>query len=1688
MNALILVPDAELKKGFIKSYQTVKDLESSARAGSRVSILALVKPLMGTINKGAFLQCDPVAYNEFLAKSSEMLRSVIEAVTTEEAFDPQVLKSVQEGCSWLCSMAAAGPANEAVKGQVGSAWVLSQLSEKGTVLADTASCVNEISAALEPLNLPQESLLRIAQTEIVVVVARNLTSKIAPDEAVVNTAREWCRGLLVQPVVSPDLQMAAKKFGLNVQGNLSDSGDQTSQSTKPRYDPNIFRSPELIPEDEVISEFEQCLMLLLGVSAEDMMDKELWDKLTASKVEQLSPDANIEQSVVTLFNAASGLWTAFWKHGDGEALEISRTLARFVYSFRKGHNAPPPYRTAELYLLMSLQLPELCRTANFESLRADALLLFRSEGCPFQSPIFSVSIMQAHAGQYRMLESRGEKDDADELLMLNGEQLRDTHKEYEKIQRDRNSEERNIKTEVWNFLAHPLIDILGDDDEQRTKVDDVFVGLVNRGNTKDVYDYLESQVDNVRTALEQKLVGYRLSGDHLMEPIGTVYMNSGPHRHTPLPLFESAKRLLAEGVFARAAGEFDEIASRKGIPPDQQQISKDYQGYAFAKKGVFIQAKGPLREVIQSSHRSAAAFWNLACIEGDRSAQISILSQGLQRAPHMNMLNALIYLYVILDQSQDEQACRWLALLPVMEAQMLMYHHEYNRLGDDEAGREKRENILKRISAYIEHGNPDILDPAKRRPRLTDLTHFIDSLKQRDHEEVIGFWFQCHEPFENAYKENRDRTDYYTAKTDILSDIGLQREAALSFEEEFGGHTTFLNILERGQRNVHPNVLATIRRRVETRLRSLLSPDLEAIGRRIYRTVKLYDETNRLGIQILQYGESQKNIHKALNPPPPPETLEQIISRVSQDTRSKLHSIADYRDQKPALWYLIDGLRNHQKKSSGDALQSLLEQWEQYQQHISLEERKPIMAKADSALTLIQGCFQRELSPTEVELANGVLTALTRVNGRLAQGAKEQPKIKVVALAEAPPPFSGDANPSTFALRVSSMPGSAEVRLTDASIRMRDKEATFVLYDNLSDFPVMLSPTNSVVLTFEETSNLAVTDTCVLDLEFSYELAGQRYSSSAISTSVTPRPYSFEHISSPYIFNRNLQPHEVDGHFFGRDKEETKIANMISSYSGRLCYIEGIRRTGKTSLFSSFRHHVTSENGIAVLAGRKIIPIHLKGGSVSSFSQVGQILDYFFSAIVQHPDVSAAGVIAPSEDACCSNLTKAYSAFEQELRSKLPESTVVAMWDDFQEIVDLASYIGTQHEMHGKIKGLLEVIRERRETDSKLVWLLAGFRARSRFPFLFPGVNMWAELETVSIDFLDTKAVGDIIISPLKNTGIHVPNETIARVYQMTSGHPEVVQRVADKMLEIAQEENRPVLTPVDADRAVNILGATPGLFADTWCPLGELSENQKKLIGLFLSAVPPISGKIEPHQLVAPQNFTDTDRKDVDDLVARKIMDRFAGGAIAVKAPVLELWLRGHWKDEAPPSTAAIFLDAANLTQGTGNDEVIIDGLDFGDVVAGKFKLKTILDTIDRYASMLTPAPIAEKWAINYPKGSMASSIANLYDYQLENIPEDIMIKGQAEGGSDDTILLGKLAEIMADRPAISHVVLVTGDKDFRVVGVELQLRRGKNVHVVTTKAAGARSYTQLSRSYPERCKVVFLEDLLSAQRAGKD
>ena len=454
-----------------------------------------------------------------------------------------------------------------------------------------------------------------------------------------------------------------------------------------------------------------------------------------------------------------------------------------------------------------------------------------------------------------------------------------------------------------------------------------------------------------------------------------------------------------------------------------------------------------------------------------------------------------------------------------------------------------------------------------------------------------------------------------------------------------------------------------------------------------------------------------------------------------------------------------------------------------------------------------------------------------------------------------------------------------------------------------------------------------------------YEFAGSKYTSErfTVPLAFVPCPPLPGH--SPYISGRSLEPNEIEGHFFGREKEQEAIFESIRDGQQKLRYVEGIRRAGKSSLLRSIEYEI----------GRRrlpLVPVYWSTATTTGCDHAGRILFNLLDTVAKHETLASAGLAAPAEARCCENLPRAYGEFCRDLAAKLPDRRVLLLIDDFQILVETGKAAERGNPtLHTGIVGLLNLIYGSANPQARLLWLFAGHTALWQFKTLLPGPLLWGTLSALPIDFLGLQAVGQIIQTPLAAGGVQAPPETVRRAHAHTAGHPEVVQQLAELMLQRAREERRPVLTPADADAAAHDLADYSDTFADTWYPEGSLSPMQKDLVAAFVAAVPP-GGRIEPHRLVPGKQVTEAlSRQPIDDLAARKILDLGADGTIGVKAYVLDLWLH-----RAVPRNihnrangeVAVFIDVANLTSGKGRavlselDTLAGDEVDSGPVQAG--------------------------------------------------------------------------------------------------------------------------------------------------------
>jgi hypothetical protein len=1443
--------------------------------------------------------------------------------------------------------------------------------------------------------------------------------------------------------------------------------------------PQHFRAPEIFEEASLQGELSGCLNELQSIFGSS-------SPLSASVVKELRTlnARMLSRADSVLYDAALDLWDVYSVRGDDTFLPLAARVAWYIFCSGVVRKLDQVRRSKALNLWMKTQLRDLMVACDLPELLQDADRLCISLGCFRNLGWMWQTVIEAHAGEFRRLDRQGDVAGMKRLAELNGDALKSALKEHERRQGRANEEE----TRAWDDVSEHLQSLLPDPELDRGShsgaagskllANQEFQQVIKSGNHEDANHFIESHLEEIQAALRDRL-GVRMSPEFVMLPDGTVFDAIADRSNTPAPAFVDAKDSLKRGDFKRASSLFGRLATR--IQDKNKQICRNYLAYALAKQDELLEARGHLRELSKARFPYISAHWNLACCTTEMDQQLEVLAVGLECAPHPQILHAAVYLAVLLNQG-DKRLRQWLRWLPMLEALLLLFHLEF-----DETTAEQRDNTLLRISRYVRDGELHIPDPMANTAGR-DVDEFIDTLIDRHQEEAVEFWLRCREV------EHRGRFEFWRLKVDFLERIDRRPDAVAAFKKEIEYRLRYLG---RGDtKAINPYILSTTRARLEKWLSQCMNPNLRNDGLDIYSRVASFERNSGLGLlprtnRVHDYydpkassgatgaaggptgggltGSSASGV--TAQPHQVQADLERLIPSLAAVAQAQLHDASHLPPLLPQFEGLKHALRKRGAEKSAIALDRLLQEWTARRQDQGAHERQNLLQAARAAQAELQGHVQQELPASLSMLAEPLLKTFRRVNDRLAKLLDLLPDISVAALPEAPPFIDPEAEVTAFVTRVRSAPGGAAVRLLGAIATLDDGITVFPLQDSLDAPRVTVDPQQPAVLTFGTPRGFRLDRPRSARIELSYEYEGARYNAKPSQTELVPKECPQLPTISPYIFHRPLELDEIERHFFGRDQEQEEILQHVGKGQQRVIYVEGIRRAGKSSLLHSLEYEIVKRH-------LPLVPVYLKGGSFAAHEQAGRILYNLLNTVSQHPAIIEAGLTPPDEQRCCDNLPDAYAQFQRALGERLPDRRVLVMLDDFQALIEAAARAkDTNPLLHRGVMGLLDTIRDYATPTARLLWLFAGHRAYRQYRQLLPGVLLWANIQPLPIDFLGESAVGKILTAPLANTSMIAPAETVVCLHRLTAGHPEVVQELAERMLKHARQERRQVLTPADAAFAAQELAHAKD-FSDSWYPLEELSEPQRKLMADFANAL-PIGGRIEPHKLVPNNRYTDALKREVDDLIARKILDSRVDTTVGVKAHVLDLWLHQELPKlptEGFTGSAAVFIDIANLTGGTG--ETTLRGLQTaaGEGVAGKFSLTTVLDRIEEYTQRLTPAPIAERWAVNFPKACPAVMELNNRDFKIANIPEDYRQKGQ-----DDLILMSAISEVTQDRPAVKHFVLVLGDGDYRVVTVEQLMKSGKVVHIISPARSLKPLYQQLASRYPESCKVVRLEDLLS-------
>ncbi len=1455
----------------------------------------------------------------------------------------------------------------------------------------------------------------------------------------------------------------------------------------------IWPSPPPRSADEVRAEAMACLAeIRSGVRAGRLRLR----PRAAQKLAALDDGAADPEALGgAFFLVALDRWESYCRDGDEAALALVHRLAVARCAAEGGARVAgrEKARANALHLWMLAHLPTMIRTCDLAAILDDAASLGTAFGCPVDRQRLAARVVEAHAGVARALERAGDGEGRALLLEENGRALARIHEEYARHRTAAGQRPDADEREAWAYLRADWTPSPGRvqltpeaggerrrDERQRPMAirdDPHFHEMLRRGDPDNVVEFVRGRLEEMRNLLQRRL-DVRLSAEDVIAPVGEVYRRAsgrrergvrpgGAERH---PAFARALQALADGNYERAASAFGQLADQL---PDADRNSRDicrhYQAFALAKGGELLQARKYLRDLVDRDFPYAAAYWNLACcypLEHPEQ-QVAALALGLERQPHPRLLHGAVALGLRLGR-EDTQFVGWLEMLTLTESLLLAYYYRYDDL---KRRPEAWESALDRLSEYAKAEPSALPDPLGRvevqrvRPLLDDL------VGRRQHAAAAEFWLRARQPV------GERRFDYWQLWAQLYDRTGREVEAAHAFKEELRLRLAALRRGDTAGGSPGTNRPEVVRRAAEEWLRRCANKEeLRDIGRAIYQMLAQASGSpglNHLAPQdrrtIERYGE-RPSPSMSTSPRPTPSASptgapapDPLLAGIAAVCERELGEIANLPRVAAELTRLEAHLVESGYPAVADALHRLRRAWERCG---TGERDLEGLKAARAACTDFERQLRRTLPAADVAGVTPLLRAFRRANERLAIALGVLPDLRVEPPTGEAVAVDDTVEGATFAVRVRAAHGAVAVRIIAATATLGGVIACVPL-DRFDELAVTIGPPDhSALLTFALPSDHRLGGCRELSVDVDYATLADpdaAHRAADLPVAVAPRPCPPFSDRSRYIFSRALEPDEIDDHFFGRDDEQRRLLDALDN--GRLYYIEGMRRVGKSSLLKSL------ERAIARLA-LPVTPVYLTVGSVTAADQAGRVLHNLLRAIAAHPNLVAADLAVPSERRCCENLEASY----REFVAALPER-VLALLDDFQQLIEAAGEARRQGlPLADGVQGLLNLIRAQATPHARLLWAFAGHRTKQQLRLLLPNVLLWATLRPLPIDFLDKDAVRQVVTAPLADTPIILPEETLERLLAHTNGHPELSQHLAEIMLETARRGHRSLLTPADADAAARAVADETDDFRDSWYEDNQLSREARMLMADFVAATRP-GQRIGLDRLFPGRPLSDKQRDAVDDLVARKILVHQAG-VIGVPAYALDRWLHRvlpTLASEATDGASAIFVDIANLTAGKG--EAVLKNLhiDAGDEgIRGQVRLETVLDRIDRYARSLGSGTIALRWAVNYPPNTPALEVCRRKEYSLLSIQDEL-----AQKGSDDRLLANQIYIVREKWPTVTHFVLVLGDKDYLPV-VEHLLTEGKHVRVISRHDALAQLYQRLEALYPQRFQAKSLEDLL--------
>ena len=1199
---------------------------------------------------------------------------------------------------------------------------------------------------------------------------------------------------------------------------------------------------------------------------------------------------------------------------------------------------------------------------------------------------------------------------------------------------------------------------------------------IEKGDSEALLSALEPAVE----ALEANLVLRLDAKADFMQPLTVIRFNRGPDSE-----FENAKRLLLQDD-SEALQAFRTIHYHKS----GHAVAKEWCAYALKKFG------GPgdiheiitlLEEAIVSSHFKMeygwVARWNLACalraLESRKGEALDILLPVLNVSRHPAGAFELCLRWAIEDDRQDVLRLTLIQCI-FFEAQLLVAY--YDLLGKDESTDSASHfTRINRILADLDRVFPDPVEELDEN-QLDQLTRsFVDA----DMVDAGLEWFR--QRFSNP-----QQTWFY--KNWACAAELAERKGDLSAAWEYRlqqWHITARGKLSETKKCQALRFLITWARRNDFKDEALrvLKEDWQKVKLPENEMLRMYHELTGTRPQEPETEHNQRrsvapaassggmdasrttpSTIRETSPLSPAEAEQTIQSLAGEFTKvATVKDLAQHEEKARRLLAAVQVKHPGMSAEVAASIRTVLEWARELDAGVEPERAAKIEVELRGQLQTLRANH----AALPFELREGLSKACQRAIEKFCAGMKSIPGLNVTPpsdLGITLDPESGVRPNSTLLLSRLVNPGTATAR--NVSVAFSTTSRCLHVPNGPVAIPDLAARETRIVEclvgvdpTSDTQVDLSTHVTCEIDGLIRTTLARCHVPLQPVASRISQRYTS----GAPVPVDRQDL-------FHGRDKE---LMELMEAFSGnrlqKLYFVNGIRRVGKTTLMKHLCARFAA-NGLSLLFNLETA-LSQSQGSASELALTLAVLAVD-DVIKEQKRVPETGLSVPGlEEFEREGAWFVLDRFLDSLRQSVGADGLMVCFDEMQVLVKRIA------DPHAPMDdSFLTWLRDKIQNQGNIFLLCTGsvpYRLMRKYHYH----NLWGNMAPYDISFVDREAMEQIAKRPVEPDGVVWLPESLDLLWDMTEGHPWIIQILCETVMGSLNEQHRRIVSPGDVERAASA-AAKDELIAEHWWNVHLVTEDHEK-----------IAHAIVQNQAQGRSGLPETALFDLCDRLGVKSVGRYLEEMKAlevlseVRGEKESLWrIRGAFlerhlsetfkrKSNARPSSqephkgVALLLDWENV-------KISLDRI-LGEMTeAEKDRLRSRLAPNVLAKNLLTAAAavgkLRQRWAVaNWDHPGFGGHQKILSDNTFFT-----GMAGTDKADASDHVLRERIHDILRDDPETDAYIIGTGDGDFFEAIRTLQ-RSGKYVTLWATRnAINGRYYGLLDG--PDKIQIQYLEDLV--------